>query len=401
MKVEDLQAHFGLSGCRPKDSNGCEICGSLCLSRQSKNLRKIKNIDKIDKSFENENDNDNKNDKMDYSQSQQDLKRDNELAIEKMECLERKVNFAFETMFALLKQLSNGEKLDIKEAAIQHNEGILTIAQEYKNENQRNKNYNNNLVGEKNKLENQDPVIYNNVHNASDLRVVARQNLVEVYDERNGTLIASHPFKSAVSSLAQYESRVKSSLINAHFLRLDLGRRIVELVDLWSPRDLFSFEVDDKVMKKVERLAEVDRVYEWIYENINRDNINSIQQMILGCDHAGVLMKNGKVMLAGKNDRGQIYLIANKNLNVKQISSKGLGTGLTYNDGSVHIFGMNNSNQFIVNKKVKQISLGVNHTGFLFEDSTIQFIGDNGFGQCIIPSRKTDIKQLDLGDRHT
>ena len=56
-------------------------------------------------------------------------------------------------------------------------------------------------------------------------------------------------------------------MVDGFFLRLDSRSRAVEIVNLWSPQDLLSFEIDAQLMGKVERLAKDQNAYNWIKEN--------------------------------------------------------------------------------------------------------------------------------------
>ena len=99
-----------------------------------------------------------------------------------------------------------GEKPDLQIASSRHETGMLNLSQMYENLNHNhNYNYNDNLYHTPQESDFEEIKIINiHLQEDSEVRVVSRLNLSEIYDERSSSLLASHHFeRTAVDSLAQ------------------------------------------------------------------------------------------------------------------------------------------------------------------------------------------------------
>eukprot|EP00801_Mesodinium_rubrum_P004857 Mrub_04860.p1 GENE.Mrub_04860~~Mrub_04860.p1 ORF type:complete len:398 (-),score=53.24 Mrub_04860:13-1158(-) len=247
--TDDLKTHFSRSNCRPELKEYCEICNT----RFTQNLVVEKNNKEQIKSTDNEKMNEEEIYPENYNEAQS--------AHDKIECLDRKINFAFDVLYCLVHQLSLGNKPDLQSASTQHTTGMLTKAQMYANHNDK-------IAKE---IFNEDNRIMDTfVHEECEARIVSRLNFAEIYDERSSTLLVSHHFeRTKVNSAEDYEYRVKTTMIDDIFLRFNLHSNYLDIVNLWSPYDLLSIQINSQMMQKIEQLARKNKVYQWIKSNVN------------------------------------------------------------------------------------------------------------------------------------
>ena len=122
------------------------------------------------------------------------LQNEDEIKHDQIECLDRKINYAFDVLFGLVQQLAEGKKHDLQAASIRHQTGMLKMSQMYAK-------LNNNLHEQERDNE-ENRILDMHIHGDSEVRVVSRLNLAEIYDERSATLLSSHKFvRTAVNSL--------------------------------------------------------------------------------------------------------------------------------------------------------------------------------------------------------
>lgn len=134
---------------------------------------------------------------------------------------------------------------------------------------------------------------------------------------------------------------------------------------------------------------------------INPRPWKAVKAVAVGSDFCLALRINGKVIAAGKNDRGQ-YQNVDKWDNIVQVAAgEHHAVGLCA-DGTVRVSGSNDQGQCNVTawKEIAAVAAGYRHTVGLRADGTVVAVGDNRQGQCSVSGWK-DIVAIAAGEEHT